>query len=147
MLKTVSVDLSKLCNVVHVVKKTAYDKLAAKANNIDTSRFVLKTKYVTDKSDLEKKISDADKKFPILVDFLKKTDYNAKISETESKIPSISGLATNSALNAVQNKILDVSNLVKKKTYDAKILDIESKYTLLQLIAINLLLRYCCIIT
>ena len=96
---------------------------------------------------MEKKISDADKKFPILVDFLKKTDYNAKISETESKIPSISGLATNSALNAVQNKILDVSNLVKKKTYDAKILDIESKYTLLQLIAINLLLRYCCIIT
>ena len=30
------------------------------------------------------------------------------------KIPSISGLATNSALNAVQNKIPDVSNLVKK---------------------------------
>ena len=42
-------------------KKTVYDKLIAKINNIDTSRFVLKTKYDTDKSNLEKKISDAGK--------------------------------------------------------------------------------------
>ena len=42
--------------------KTVYDKLVAKVNNIDTSGFVLKTKYDVDKSDLEKKISDADKK-------------------------------------------------------------------------------------
>ena len=55
------------------------------------------------------------------------------------KIPSISGLATNSALNAVQNKIPDVSNLVKKNIWYYEILDIESKYILLQLIAINLL--------
>ena len=34
--------------------KTAYDKLAAKVNNIDTSRYILKTKYDTDKSNLEK---------------------------------------------------------------------------------------------
>ena len=33
-----------------VVKKDVYDKLVAKVNNIDTSRFVLKTKYDTDKS-------------------------------------------------------------------------------------------------
>ena len=32
----------------------------------------------------------------------------------ENKIPSISGLATNSALAAAENKIPDVSNLVKK---------------------------------
>ena len=32
-----------------------YDKLVAKVNNIDTSGFVLKTKYETDKSDLEQK--------------------------------------------------------------------------------------------
>ena len=31
------------------------------------------------------------------------------------KIPSISGLATNSALTTVHNKILDVCSLVKKK--------------------------------
>ena len=45
-LKTVPIDLSKLSNVVddEVVKKTVYDKLVAKLNDIDTRRFVLKTK-------------------------------------------------------------------------------------------------------
>ena len=38
--------------------------MVAKVNNIDISGFVLKTKYDTDKSDLEKKISDADKNTP-----------------------------------------------------------------------------------
>ena len=38
------------------------DKLVTKLNNIDTTGFVLETKHDTDKSDLEKKISDAEKK-------------------------------------------------------------------------------------
>ena len=51
----VPVDLSKLSDVVkNVVKKAAHDKLVAKVNNIDTSEFVLKTKYQTDKAELEK---------------------------------------------------------------------------------------------
>ena len=56
-LVTVPVDLSKLSNVVknEVVKKTVYDKLVTKMNNIDTSRFILKTKYDADKLELEKK--------------------------------------------------------------------------------------------
>ena len=58
-LRTVPVDLSKLRNVVNngVVKKTVYNKLVAKVNSIDTS-----VKYDIEKSDLEKKISDANKK-------------------------------------------------------------------------------------
>ena len=49
-LAPVPVDLSKLSDIVkNVVKKTVYDKLAAKVNNIDTSDFVLKTKYQTEK--------------------------------------------------------------------------------------------------
>ena len=49
----VPVDLSKLSDEVkHVVKKTVY----AKVNSIDTSKFVLKTKFDTDKTELEKKI-------------------------------------------------------------------------------------------
>ena len=50
----VPVDLSKLSDVVKndVVKKDTYDKLVAKVNSIDTSRFALKTKYDTDKSEL-----------------------------------------------------------------------------------------------
>ena len=51
----VLVDLNKLKDVVknEVVKKTVYDKLVAKLNSIDTSAFVLKTKYDTDKKVLE----------------------------------------------------------------------------------------------
>ena len=45
-----------------VLSKSLYDKLVAKVNNIDTTGSVLKTTYDTDNSDLEKKISDADKK-------------------------------------------------------------------------------------
>ena len=46
-------DLAKLSNVVKniVVKKTEYNKLVTKVDNIDTTRFVLKTTYDTDKSD------------------------------------------------------------------------------------------------
>ena len=62
-LKPVPIDLSKLSNVVRteVVKETVYDKLATKRNNIDTNEIALKTKYDTDKSNLEKKIRDAGK--------------------------------------------------------------------------------------
>ena len=66
-LAPVPVDLSKLTDVVKndVVKNSVYDNLAAKVNNIDTSDFVLKTKYQTDKTELEKKIPDVN-------DFLRK---------------------------------------------------------------------------
>ena len=39
---------------MRLLKKSVYDKLAAKVNNIDTSDFVLNTKYNTDKSEFEK---------------------------------------------------------------------------------------------
>ena len=63
-IKTVPIDLSKLNNVVNneVVKKTMYDKLFANVDDIDISGFVSKTKYDTDKSNLENKISDANNK-------------------------------------------------------------------------------------
>ena len=126
----IPVDLSKLRDVVKndVVKNTVYNKLVTKVNNIDTTGFVLKTKYDTDKSELGKKISDTEKKIPDTSGLIKKkTDLNAKITEIESKIPSVSGLATNSALTAVKNKIPDVSNLVNKTDYNTKISEIQSK--------------------
>ena len=98
-----------------LLKKTVYDQLVAKVNNIDISGLVLKAKYNTGKSDLEKKISDAGKKIPDTSGLVKKTDCISKISEIESKIPSISGLATNSVLTAIENKIPDFSNLFKKR--------------------------------
>ena len=109
------VDLSKLSDVV---KKTAYDKLVAKVNNIDTNDFVLKTKYQTDKTELEKKIPDVS-------NLVKK----AKLTELENKIPDVSSLATKTALTAVENKIPSVSSLVKKTDYDTKISELEKKLT------------------
>ena len=101
----VPIDLSKLNDVVQndVVKKTVYDKLVAKVNNIDTSDFVLKTKYIADKTELEKKILDVS-------NLAKK----AKLTELENKIPDVSRLTIKTALTAVENKIPSVSNLVKK---------------------------------
>ena len=108
-LAPIPVDLSKLSDAVKndVIRKDVYNKLVAKGNNIDTSRFVLKNKYDTDKSELEKKISDAS-------GLVKKTDYNIKITEIEGKIPDISNLAIKTVLTSVENKIPNVNNLVKK---------------------------------
>ena len=60
--------MSKLSDFVknNVVKKAVYNTLAARVNNIDTSKFVFKAKYQTDKAQLEKKIPD-------ITDFGKKT--------------------------------------------------------------------------
>ena len=87
-LVSVPVDLSKLSDVVKnvVIKKDEYNKLPNKVNNIDTSRFILKTKYDGDKLELEKK-------FLTLVILSK----------------------NQTASTAVENKIPSTNNLVKKK--------------------------------
>ena len=61
--------MNKLSDAVKndVINKTLYDELAAKVNNIDTSSFVLKAKYQTDKTELKKEI-------PNVTDFVKKQD-------------------------------------------------------------------------
>ena len=114
----VPVDLIKLSDVVknNVVKKAVYDKLAAKVNNNDTSEFVLKTKYQTDKTELEKKIPD-------VTNFLKKT----KLTELENNIPDITGLAIKAALTAVE-----FSSLVEKEIMTHKL--VTSKRNLLIII-------------
>ena len=57
-LKTVPADLAKLRMVVKndVIKKTEYDKLVAKVNDIDNTKFISRTKYEKDVSDFEEKI-------------------------------------------------------------------------------------------
>ena len=129
-LAPVPVDLSKLSDVVKndVVKKTVFDNLVAKVNNIDTSDSVLKTKYQTDKTELEKKIPD-------VTNLVEKT----KLTELENKIPDVSSLVTKTALTVVENKIPVVSSLVKKKkeTITQKVLKL--KRNLLTIIMTNIL--------
>ena len=84
-----------------------------------------KNKYEKDWSDFENKI----KKIPVVSSLVKKTGFNTKVTEIEGKIPSITGLATNSELTAVENKIPNVSSLVKKTDYNTKIGDFEKKIT------------------
>ena len=93
-----------------------YDKLVAKVDNIDTSDFVLKTKYQTDKTELENKI-------PNETDFVKKT----RLTQLRNKIPDVSNLATKTALTTVKNKTPDVSNLVSKTDHNIKVTEIENK--------------------
>ena len=109
-LKTVAVYLSKLSNEVDkdVVKKTEYNKLVTKVNAIKTSGFLLKTQCST------------------------------KITEIEDKISSITALASTTALNAVENKIPNLNDLVKKD-YNGKISNTEKKYFI---IIINLRVKY-----
>ena len=56
-LKTVPVDLPKLRNVVKndVIKKTEYNKLVTRVDNIDTTNFVKKNKYEKGGTDFEDK--------------------------------------------------------------------------------------------
>ena len=116
-LAPVPVDLSKFSDVVKndVVRKAVYDKLAAKVDNIDTSDFVLKAKYQTDKTEFEQKIPD-------LTDYVKKTKLSGS-------------LETKTALTAMKNIIASVSSLVKtnKQTkitdYGTNISELENKLT------------------
>ena len=122
--------MSKLSDVVKndVVKKTVYDKLVAKVNNIDTSDFVLKTNYNADKTELEKKI-------PNVTDFVKKT----KLTELENKIPGVSSLATKTALTEVGNKMPSVSSLVKKQIITQKLLKPKRNFLIIIITSILLL--------
>ena len=104
--------------------------MVAKVDNIDTSDFVLKTKYQTDKTELEKKI-------PNVTDFVKE----AKLTELENKIPDVSNLATKTALTTVENKIPDVDSLVKKKQIiTLELLQLILKYQalMIKLLKINI---------
>ena len=111
--------MTKLSSVVKndVFKRATSDESVAKVNNIDTNDFVLKTKYLKDKTELENKI-------PNVTDFVKE----AKLTELENTIPDISNLATKTAWTTVENKIPHVSNLVNKRDYNTKITEIENKF-------------------
>ena len=66
--------------------------MVAKVDKIDTSDFVLKTKYNTAKRELVKKTPD-------VTDFVKEE----KLTELEKKIFIISNLATKSVWTTVEN--------------------------------------------
>ena len=77
----------------------------------------------------------------MLLDLLKKADCNAKNTDTEGKVPSITGSATTAALNAVEKKIPKLVIWSKKQIMIKK--SQTSRLNILpRLIMINLWIRY-----
>ena len=75
------------------------------------------------------KVKNVEDKIPDIINLATNTAFSTKMNEVKNKMPSIKNLAATSALNAnipnitnlatttviiVENKILNVSNLVKK---------------------------------
>ena len=84
-LKTVPDDLTKLSNIVknEVVKKTAYNTLKNKVDAIDTSKFVSRTKFMTDTNSLDDKIDKVEKKIPDISVLATKSSVTRSITEQE----------------------------------------------------------------
>ena len=87
------------------MKKTEYNKLVTKVDDIDTTEFVKKAKYEKDGSDFEDKIIKIDKKVPDISSLVKKTDFNSKIIKVENKIPNVNGFLLTIVFNSKITKI------------------------------------------
>ena len=83
------VDTSKQQNLIWLAEVDKIDiaklKLSPNINSIDTSRFVLKNKYRTGKSDLEKKITDGNKTIPVTSGLLTKQIIISRLLKKKAK--------------------------------------------------------------
>ena len=119
---------NNLNNLRNEVDKLDTDKLvrisadSSKLSNVVKNEFVKKSEY-------NAKIKNIEDKIPDISNLATKTNLNTKINEVKNEIPSITGLATTSALTVVENKIPDTSNLVKITDYNTKIAETENKLT------------------
>ena len=76
-----------------------------------------------------------DNKIPDISRYVKKTDYNAKITEIQGKIPRITGLTAAASRTAIGNKVPDVRTLTQ-------IYHTLNLYILLRMIIMNLLVKH-----
>ena len=77
------------------------------------------------------KIINTEDKIPVITNVATNTTLNAKVNEIKNEILSITNLATITALTAVENKICNVSNLVKKVTMAQKLMKLKIKLLLI----------------
>ena len=80
------------------------------------------------KTNFNAKVTELENKKPNVSGFLLTSVFNSKITEVENKIPDIKYLASKTELATVENKIPDVSNLVTKTDYAAKLTKIKNDY-------------------
>ena len=74
-------------------------------------------------------MNKAKNKIPSITNLATVTALNAKINEIKHKTSDTTNLAATTALAAVENKILSGSNLVKKIDCNTKMSEIENKIT------------------
>ena len=65
---------------------------------------------------------------PSITNLATNSALNAKLNEVKDKRPNITNLATTTAFTAVENKIPNVSNLVKKADYNTKLVKLKNYY-------------------
>ena len=129
-LKTVSVDLEKLSNVVdnEVVKKNKkFNTLKTKVNNLDkriahATALIHINQYNSDKHNLEKKNGDVDKKIPDSGGLVTTTVLNVKVGKVENKTPDSSKYITSQEFNKLTAENfaarLKQADLVNKTDFD-----------------------------
>ena len=104
---------NKLSDVVQIdiVKKDVYN---TKIKNIEEK--IPDIANLASNTTLNGKVNKVKKEIPRITNLaITTTALNAKINEVKNKIPNITNLANTTALTAVENKTLNVSNLVKQK--------------------------------
>ena len=100
------------------VDRLDVDKLVPVPVNLSKLRDVVKDVY-------NAKIKNTEDKIPDITNLAVNASLNAKINEVKGEIPNVTNLATTTALTAVENKIPSVTNLAKKNDYSTKISEIE----------------------
>ena len=128
-LKTVSVDLKKLNDVVYneIVKNTKFNTLKTKVNNLEKkisneTTLININQFNTDKQNSEEKIGNVDKTIPDTSGLVTATILNTKLSEVEYKILDTSSLVTAAVLNTkigeVENKIFDNAKYITIQVFN-----------------------------
>ena len=115
----VAVDLSKLSDIVKndVVKKTEYNELVKKVNNIsttDTNNLVKKTDYNRKISEIENKISTDHSKYITTQEFNKLTVENFAARLKKANLAS-------------KTDVSDITGFVKKADFDFKVINFNKR--------------------
>ena len=120
-------NLESIINKNDTSIKTIVNNLKTKVDDIDVSKYALKTDYDT-------KIGNLELKIPDIKGLLQVSSFNSKVIELENKIktaenkPDISNLATKSGLTSVENKIPKVNGFVKLSDCTSEITKIKNDY-------------------
>ena len=115
---------TNLSNLKSRVDKLDIGKLVPNPVDLSSLSNVVKNEVVK-KTEYKTKIKNTKNKVLDITNLSTKTLLNTKIDEVKTEIPSISSLATTSTLTAIENKKLNVSNLVKKLTMTQKLMKLK----------------------